>query len=66
MSKLPKVMNEDFKKLLGAKTNDNYLCLYVGHIVKSIIGIHNLLNNRIKLMEQQEEEKEQEKQDNKP
>ena len=47
MSKLPKVMNEDFKKLIASKTNDNYLCLYVSHIVKSIIGIHNLLNNRI-------------------
>lgn len=55
MSHLPKVVNEDFKKIIGSKTNDNYLCLYVGHIVNSIIGIHNLLNNRIKLLETNEE-----------
>lgn len=51
MSKLPKVMNEDFQKIMSSKTNDNYLCMYVGSIVKGIINIHNLLNNRIQAVE---------------
>lgn len=60
ISKLPKVINEDFKKIISCKSNDNYLCMYVGSIVKGIINIHTLLNNRIKVVEDKEEEKREE------
>lgn len=42
---------------MSSKTNDNYLCLYVGSIVKNILELHNLLNNRIKSIEEREAEK---------
>lgn len=34
--------------------------MYVGSIVKGIINIHSLLNNRIKVVEDKEEEKKEE------
>lgn len=55
MSKLPKIQSEEFKKIISTKTNDNYLSIYVGSIVKGILNIHNLLNNRIKNIEDREE-----------
>lgn len=47
---------------MSSKTNDNYLCMYVGSIVKGIINIHNLLNNRIKSVEDREAEKKEKEQ----
>lgn len=57
MSKLPKVMNEDFKREMSCKLNDNYLNLYVSSIVKNVINVHNLLNNRIKGIEEVKNDK---------
>lgn len=57
MSKLPKVMNEEFKREISCKLNDNYLNMYVTSIVKNVINVHNLLNNRIKSIEETAGEK---------
>ncbi len=57
MSKLPKIMNEDFKRKMSCKLNDNYLNIYISSIVKNIINVHNLLNNRIKTIEERKEQK---------
>lgn len=54
MSNLPKILGEDFKRTLSVTTNDNYLSLYVSSIVKTVINTHNLLNNRIKTLEEKE------------
>ncbi len=48
-------MNEDFKKMMSNTVNDSYLNIYVSSIVKGIINIHKLLNNRIKQQEEREE-----------
>lgn len=61
MSRLPKVMSEEFKKVLSENINDNYLTLYTSSLVKGVIGIHNLLNNRIKNMEDVKAEEEAKK-----
>lgn len=58
MSRLPKTMNEEFKELMSSEMNNNYLNLYVSAVVKGIVNIHNLLNNRIKAIEDKEEEEE--------
>lgn len=57
MSKLPKIISPSLKKVLSSQTNENYLHLYVTHIVKSVISIHNLLNNRIEAIEMNKETK---------
>ena len=55
ISKLPKVLDDDLKRILSEKTNDNYLNLYISSIVKGVVNLHNLLNNRIKNIEEQQE-----------
>jgi 26S proteasome regulatory subunit N8 len=61
MAKLPKVLSTEMKNALAAKVNENYLNLYVAGIVKSVIAIHNLLNNRIRPLEDFEEKLKAEK-----
>lgn len=59
MNKLPKILNDDLKRILSEKTNDNYLNLYISSIVRGVVNLHNLLNNRIKNAEENlEKEKE--------
>ena len=58
VSRLPKVMSEEFKKVLSENLNDNYLTLYTSSLVKGVINIHSLLNNRIKNMEESKNEAE--------
>lgn len=58
ISRLPKVLGGEFKKNLSEKINDNYLALYTSTIVKGVLNIHNLLNNRIKNSEDQKAEAE--------
>lgn len=48
MNRLPKILNDDLKRILSEKTNDNYLNLYISSIVRGVVNLHNLLNNRIK------------------
>lgn len=55
MAKLPRVVGRDLKVALASRVNENYLNLYVSGIVKSVIVIHNLLNNRIRPLEELEE-----------
>jgi 26S proteasome regulatory subunit N8 len=57
MSKLPKIMNEEFKAVMSLRMNDNYMSLYVTSLVKGVISIHQLLNNRIKALEEREKNK---------
>lgn len=47
MSRMRRVESEEFNKVIARKTNDNYLALYISSVVKSVVGLHNLLNNRI-------------------
>ena len=58
MSRLPKVLSPEFKRVLSENINDNYLALYTSSLVKGVINIHNLLNNRIKNAEDEKEEAE--------
>ena len=49
-------MNDDFRKVMSGMVNDNYLQVYIGNIVKEVVKIHQLLNNRIKGLEDLEDE----------
>lgn len=58
ISLLPKVLSPEMKRALASRVNENYLGLYVSGIVKSVVAIHNLLNNRIKPLEELKEKQE--------
>lgn len=55
MSKLPKLISEDLKSIMSAEMNNNYINLYATSILKNVVNIHNLLNNRIKAIEDRKE-----------
>lgn len=58
VSRLPRVMSDQFKRVLSENVNNNYLSLYTSGLVKGVVSIHNLLNNRIKNKEEQKAEDE--------
>ena len=58
ISLLPKVLSPEMKRAMASRVNENYLALYVSGIVKSVVAIHSLLNNRIRPLEDSKEKKE--------
>ena len=61
---LPNFENENVIKAYSIQTNNNYLVLYLSWVVKTIIALHKLVNNKIALKEKEqnpEEEKKEEK-----
>jgi 26S proteasome regulatory subunit N8 len=43
----PNLKVEDLVKSFAVNTNDNYLVIYVASIIRSIIALHNLINNKM-------------------
>jgi len=62
---LPDVTNPDFVKSLYIKTNDQMLVVYATALCRSIIALHNLINNKLanREAEKKELEKKSEKKD---
>lgn len=61
---LPNYETDDIVKALSNQTNDNYLILYLSWMMKTTMGLHKLINNKILLKEsekQKEETKEEER-----
>ncbi len=60
---LPNFETDDIIKSLSIQTNNNYLVLYLGWLVKTIVSLHKLINNKIMLKEEEKipEKKEVEK-----
>lgn len=44
---LPDTMTETFVKSVYVKTNDQMLVVYLASLVRSVIALHNLINNKI-------------------
>ncbi|XP_013391039.1 26S proteasome non-ATPase regulatory subunit 7-like [Lingula anatina] len=44
---LPDVTLQDFVKSMYVKTNDQMLVLYLSSMIRSIIALHNLINNKL-------------------
>ena len=55
MSKLPKIVSEDLKRIMSTEMNNNYISLYVSAVLKNVVNIHNLLNNKISALEERKE-----------
>jgi len=56
--------NQDMVRHCQNELNDQYLAIYIGSILRSILALHNLVQNKIqskKFLENEKEEKEQKK-----
>merc|ERR1712190_595319 len=60
---LPNLTNPDFVKSVNVNTNDQMLVVYTASLIRSIIALHNLINN--KLSNKEAERKETDKKDDK-
>jgi 26S proteasome regulatory subunit N8 len=48
---LPNLNVEELVKALMIKTNDMYLVVYLSSLIRTVIALHDLVNNKIKFME---------------
>ncbi|EGR34795.1 26S proteasome protein, macropain, putative [Ichthyophthirius multifiliis] len=62
---LPNLNDEKMIRAFSAKNNDMVFVLYVCSLTKSIISLHNLINNKLENKDQEKESKKQNKEDNK-
>lgn len=63
---IPKIDEDKKLKAFQSKTNDNYFTIYVSSIVRSIIALHDLINNKLnakRLEVQRIQEKNKEKEE---
>ncbi|KAL4630263.1 26S proteasome non-ATPase regulatory subunit 7-like [Arapaima gigas] len=69
---LPDIKQREFVKALYVKTNDQMLVVYLASLIRSVLALHNLINNKIANRNAEAEEKEREdgnaasKKENKP
>ena len=66
---LPDVNLQQFVKAMYVKTNDQMLVVYVASLIRSIIALHNLINNKVQNRDAEKNEgkdsKEKKEKDNK-
>lgn len=55
MNLLPNLDYESIIKKFSVKTNDHMHMIYVSSLLRAIIGLHNLINNKIYNKETEEE-----------
>jgi len=53
---LPDVTNPQFVKSINVNTNDQMLVVYTASLIRSIIALHNLINNKINNKEAEKRE----------
>ncbi|KAL3088340.1 hypothetical protein niasHT_023900 [Heterodera trifolii] len=46
---LPEVLSPDFVDAHNVQTNDHLMCVYIGSMVRTIIALHNLIDNKLTL-----------------
>lgn len=44
---LPDVADQQFVKCVHTKTNDQMLVVYLASLTRSVIALHNLINNKL-------------------
>ena len=64
---LPNVAVEELVKAMSIKTNDMSLAIYLASIIRSVVALHNLINNKLvnKERERSAEDKEKEREKDK-
>jgi len=56
MNLLPDVAAPDFVGSVNVQTNDQLLLVYLGSLIRSVIALHNLINNKLSLREAERKE----------
>ncbi len=49
LSLLPNLDHEELVKAFATKTNDMMLAIYVASLIRSVIALHNLINNKVRM-----------------
>merc|ERR1712080_599085 len=62
---LPNVTHLDFVKSVFVKTNDQMLVVYLASLIRSVIALHNLINNKLNNRDEENKEGKEEKKDKK-
>lgn len=52
---LPDVSHPDFVDVQNMQTNDQLMCMYMGSLVRAVIALHNLIDNKIALQKAEKE-----------
>lgn len=60
---LPDITTDSFTETMYVKTNDQMLVVYLASMVRSIIALHNLINNKLTNRDAEEGKKEEAKKD---
>lgn len=55
---LPNLNTEDLVRSLLVKTNDMYMSMYLGALIRTVIALHDLVNNKIEYGKETEEKQE--------
>jgi len=56
---LPDVSNDQFNNALQHVTNDQMLIVYLSSMIKSVIALHNLIDNKLDTREKEQQEEDQ-------
>lgn len=62
---LPDITTDNFTDTLYVKTNDQMLVVYLASMVRSIVALHNLINNKLTNRDAEEGKKEEAAKDKK-
>jgi len=63
---LPNLNTDSLVKALLVKTNDMYLVIYLSSLIRTVIALHDLVNNKIKFMEGEDDGTDKTKHKKKP
>jgi len=53
---LPDVSNSEFVKSMNIQTNDEMMVIYMGSLIRSVVALHDLINNKISLRDAEKKE----------
>lgn len=45
---MPEVLAPDFVDAHNVQTNDHLMCVYLGTMVRTVIALHNLIDNKVR------------------
>jgi len=62
---LPNVTHPDFVKGVYVKTNDQMLVVYLASLIRSVIALHNLINNKLNNRDEEKKEGKEDKKEKK-
>lgn len=54
---MPNLNSEEFKEAYTIKNNDLSFSIYVGNVVRSIIALHDLINNKLEIKDKENKSK---------